>query len=416
LRESGALHRDSDHTNTKLIRRNDAKVFLREFLRELMQEISATAKVLTLIVVTAVIVVVTYFGFTYFRSQQQVRTLADSQSKKIDQHDSQLVILNERLNQTNQRPATPITPALNIPGTNQLAEARGISAPSHLWTSYSSGVCLIAGSYILTAPKTGRPLRYPEVDQSQEERLLTTGTELPLTYDGNGTVFELEFDGTCFHVGSGFIVTNRHLATEPWLADERGQYFIASSGARPRVHKLLAFFPGQRKPFAMTVKATSPKEDIAICRLQGEEFGIGIPTLPLDQQLRDVAIGEAVVTMGYPTGPNRLLALLPEREAQKVVTKYGGSLSVLLGELATRKLVRPLTTQGHITDLYMKRIMFDAATTRGSSGTPLFGESGKVIGMTFAIFADDDASNFAIGVDSVIELLQAAGWKPKESQ
>jgi len=320
--------------------------------------------------------------------------------------------LNERLNQTSQRLATPITLA---PGTKRLGEAARPIEPSKLWAGYSNGVCLIAGSYVLTERKTGRPLRYPEADQSQEERLLTTGTELPLTYDGNGTVFELEFDGTCFHVGGGFIVTNRHLATEPWIADERGQYFIASSGARPRVRKLLAFFPGQRKPFAMTVKATAPKEDIAICNLQGEESAIGIPTLPLDQQSSEVAIGEAVVTMGYPTGPNRLLALLPEREAQGVVTKYGQSLSVLLGELATRKLIRPLTTQGHITDLYMNRIMFDAATTRGSSGTPMFGESGKVIGMTFAVFADDGASNFAISVDSVIKLLQAAGWKPSDS-
>lgn len=55
--------------------------------------------------------------------------------------------------------------------------------------------------------------------------------------------------------------------------------------------------------------------------------------------------------MGYPTGPNRMLALLPEKEALAVENEYGGSLVVLLDQLAKRELIKPLTTQGHITDL-----------------------------------------------------------------
>ncbi|HEY3025614.1 MAG TPA: hypothetical protein VGJ55_05655 [Pyrinomonadaceae bacterium] len=68
-------------------------------------------------------------------------------------------------------------------------------------------------------------------------------------------------------------------------------------------------------------------------------------------RLHGAEIGKAVVMMGYPTGPNRMLALLPEKEALAVENEYGGSLVVLLDQLAKRELIKPLTTQGHITDL-----------------------------------------------------------------
>ncbi len=108
-----------------------------------------------------------------------------------------------------------------------------------------------------------------------------------------------------------------------------------------------------------------------------------------------------------------MLALLPEKEAIAVENEYGGSLVVLLDQLAKRKLIKPLTTQGHITDLYKNRIVFDAATSEGSSGTPLFGESGQVIGITFAVLVDERAANFAAPIGTKIEQLKKAGWKPQ---
>ena len=67
-------------------------------------------------------------------------------------------------------------------------------------------------------------------------------------------------------------------------------------------------------------------------------------------------------------------------------------------------------TQGHIRDLYKNRIIVDAMTTQGSSGTPMFGETGKVIGVTFANLADDPTSNFAAEIKGAIEQLRIAGW------
>ena len=126
-------------------------------------------------------------------------------------------------------------------------------------------------------------------------------------------------------------------------------------------------------------------------------------------------IGKPVVTMGYPTGPDRLLALLPEKEAVGLMDQYGASLTSLLDQLAKRKLIRPMMTQGHIRDLYKNRIVVDAMTTQGSSGTPMFGETGKVIGVTFAVLSDDPGSNFVAGIQGAIEQLSKAGWTAPHS-
>ena len=72
-------------------------------------------------------------------------------------------------------------------------------------------------------------------------------------------------------------------------------------------------------------------------------------------------------------------------------------------------------TQGHIRDLYKNRIVVDAMTTQGSSGTPMFGETGKVIGVTFAVMADDTTSNFVAGIQGAIEQLRMSGWKAHDN-
>ncbi len=118
--------------------------------------------------------------------------------------------------------------------------------------------------------------------------------------------------------------------------------------------------------------------------------------------------------MGYPSGPDRLLALLDDAEARSIQARYGSSLESLLGYLAEKKHIQPLTTQGHITDLDTRRIVYDARTAEGGSGAPLFGQSGRVIGINFAVFTENTASNFAVPVRYGITLLQRVGWKLPE--
>jgi hypothetical protein len=106
-----------------------------------------------------------------------------------------------------------------------------------------------------------------------------------------------------------------------------------------------------------------------------------------------------------------LLALLDDNESRGIQQRYA-SLDALLGFLAETRRIQPLTTQGAITDINGRRIAYDARTAEGGSGAPLFGPSGRVIGVNFAVFTENEASNFAVPVRFGISLLERAGWHP----
>ena len=380
--------------------------------RGLIERISLTAAILLLF---AVILVAGAAGFllrsvlTAYEAQQGSLGATATQSGPNAELDTQLTNLNDRIDRIEQQIARPKDINSDLNDSNRSSVGH-LLLPSKLWTTYGNGVCLIAGSYVLVEPSTGRPLRHPEVEENTAESLLIIGTGRLLTYEGNGAVFEQEFEGTGFHVGSGYVLTNHHIALEPWTADRRAQFYIESTGAIPRLKHLLAFFPGQRHPIPLTLKSSSKSDDVAVCVLQSKTIPSAIPALPLDKQSGTLEVGKPVITMGYPAGPDRLLALLPEKEAVGLMNESGTSLTSLLDQLAKRKLIRPMMTQGHIRDLYKNRIVIDGMTTQGSSGTPMFGEKGKVIAVTFASLADDPTSNFAAGIQSAIDQLRVAGW------
>ena len=380
--------------------------------RELIERISLTATILVLVAVilvagTAVFLVRSLL--TDYEGQQRVPSGSSTQSPRTEEFDKQLATLNARIDRIEQQIARHKDIDSDLNDSDRLS-VRALGLAPKLWATYGNGICLIAGSYILVEPATGRPLRYSEVEEDTAESLLVIGAARQLTYEGKGAIFEREFEATGFHVGSGYVLTNHHIALEPWAADRLTQYYIESTGATPRLKHLLAFFPGQRQPIPLTIKSSSKTDDVAVCALQSKTIPAGIPALPLDKESGTLEVGKPVVTMGYPSGPDRLLALLPEKEAVGLMDEHGTSLTELLDQLAKRKLIRPMMTQGHIRDLYRNRIVVDAMTTQGSSGTPMFGETGKVIGVTFAVLADDNRSNFAVGIQSAIEQLRIAGW------
>jgi len=61
-------------------------------------------------------------------------------------------------------------------------------------------------------------------------------------------------------------------------------------------------------------------------------------------------------------------------------------------------LIKLFATQGHIGDLLPNKIVYDAQTTSGGSGGPLFDDQGQVIGINFAMVRDFGGSHFAIPV------------------
>ena len=68
--------------------------------------------------------------------------------------------------------------------------------------------------------------------------------------------------------------------------------------------------------------------------------------------------------MGYPSGPDRLLAMVDDDEAKSINQRFGNSRQNLINFLAQSKKIVPLTTQGAITDLDARRIVHDAENGR----------------------------------------------------
>jgi len=114
-----------------------------------------------------------------------------------------------------------------------------------------------------------------------------------------------------------------------------------------------------------------------------------------------------VVLIGYPTGIEGILARAGSDVTQKIINGNGTpDVNRIMAQLASQHLIRPTTTQGHIGDVLDDKIVYDAATTSGGSGGPLFNRDGKVIGINFAVLRDFGGSNLAVPVKYAKDLLR----------
>ncbi len=382
-------------------RRDDAKVFLREFTRELVKEINPSTKLITLTIVLVLVGGSLYLGFSMFKELQRTRRLIDDQRAQLALAQKQAVDMNKTLNDI---------------GRSNKEIRDSLSLAVKLRSDFGSGVCLIAGSFYFVESGTGRPLRYPEAQTNESGTpVQNSGEPTTLTPEGKAAIAEFEFVGTGFYVGDGFVITNRHIA-QPWLADDRAQSLSSSVKGQPRLKKLNAYFPEHKQPIPLKFKVAAGRDDLAVCFLDSKDLPTDIPLLPLETNQDAVAVGKTVVMMGYPSGPDRLLALLDDAESRGIQQRYA-TLDALLGYLAETRRIQPLTTQGNITDLDVRRIAYDARTAEGGSGAPVFGPTGRVIGVNFAVFTENQASNFAVPIQYGVSLLQRAGWKfPPEKE
>ncbi|HEX3248197.1 MAG TPA: trypsin-like peptidase domain-containing protein [Pyrinomonadaceae bacterium] len=376
-------------------RRDDAKVFLREFTRELVREINPSTKIIVFGIIIALCGGMLYLGFAMYKELQRSRRLIDDQRVQLGQ-------MRDQVSKTNQQIS-------DIDESNKQIQA-SLSLAVKLRSEYGSGVCLIAGSFYFVEAGTGRPLRYAEAQTNDSGAAIQSGNSPEaLTPEGNAAIAEYEFVGSGFHVGQGYVLTNRHIA-QPWIADDRAQSIGGGLNAQPRLRKLIAYFPNIAQAIPLKFKGASTKDDLAVCSLDIPEIPATIPILPLEIDPDAVAVGKSVVMMGYPSGPDRLLALLDENESRGIQQRYGTPMAQL-AYLAETKRIQPLTTQGSITDLDVRRIVYDARTAEGGSGAPLFGPSGRVIGVNFAVFTENQASNFAVPIRFSVGLLERSGWE-----
>ncbi len=267
--------------------------------------------------------------------------------------------------------------------------------------TYGPSVCLLHVVVEFRDKDSGQVIRIstdatgkPRVDDKGMVSLETDGTGPPLQLDVFGTGFLVARDGR--------VLTNHHVA-EPWWGDEALKQLL-DRGAAAFVSSYTAYFPGTSQGIAAKLDRVSSHADLATLRLQ-TPAPPHTALLELDDRIEASVTGDPVVLIGYPTGIEGILARAGSDITRKVA-ENAHSVTQIVSQLAAQRLIRPTTTQGHIGDVLKDKIVYDAATTSGGSGGPLFNRNGKVIGVNFAILNDFGGSNLAVPVRYADELVK----------
>jgi len=266
---------------------------------------------------------------------------------------------------------------------------------------YGPSVCLLHVVVEFLDKQSGHPIQVavdaggkPLVDGKGMVQLADGGAGPHLQIDVFGTGFLVKRDGK--------IITNHHVV-EPWWKDEDLKQLL-DQGAIAYVLFYEVYFPGKVEGLRAKLDRISSKADVATLQLESPPPP-NSAVLELDDRTEATVTGDPVVLIGYPTGIEGILARAGADVTQKIA---GGTQDVnrIMSQLASQRLIRPTTTQGHIGDVLEDKIVYDAATTSGGSGGPLFNREGKVIGINFAVLRDFGGSNLAVPVKYAKDLLK----------
>jgi DNA-binding response OmpR family regulator/S1-C subfamily serine protease len=261
--------------------------------------------------------------------------------------------------------------------------------------SYSSSVCLLHVVAGFRDKRSGLILRYTTM--SPPSSPLANGNGAQVQLGGIGLEVRMDAFGTGFLASAdGRIVTNHHVVDPWWKNDDIAELLKQAVELEPMVVEMTAYFPGISHGIPVTVQKISSDADLAV--VEGNISGLKLKLLSMDDSPKAAVSGQPVVLIGYPTGVDAILARTSEDAVRSIAANTNGDSKSLMSELAHRNLIRPVNTQGHIGDVLSDKIIYDAQTTSGGSGGPLFNAEGKVIAVNVAMLRDFGGSNFAIPV------------------
>ncbi len=302
--------------------------------------------------------------------------------------------------------AQPESPSVSPPATGVKAPASTLQSPESVIRSYAPSVCLIHVSVGFVDKNSGQPLRYGGIGPDGPYKDSDGNTVY--TLEGRSPEVRADFFGTGFIAGPDKILTNHHVAQPWWENDELGN--VGQQGLRPVIATMTAYFP--ESPSGIHVEIAEISKDADLALLMGKLSDLKRSTLKLDPRKEAAISGQPLISLGYATGLSAILARASDDAVQDIVKVSGGEPKGVIDELARRKLIRPLVTQGHIGDVLPDRLVYDAQTTSGGSGGPLINQSGQVVGVTYAIVRGFGGSNFGVPIRYAEPLLKAAHPTP----
>jgi S1-C subfamily serine protease len=235
----------------------------------------------------------------------------------------------------------------------------GASTRSRLWPGVAALVVIIAVAALIAILST-RPLPRPATAAE------TTGPahfSLALASPSVLTLHCYDQDGELTAQGSGFVVRRSGIAVTNWHVAEHATTMTATNGSG-RVFKVSGY---------VNVDAGA---DLVLLQLANQD---GSPVANLPElhfaDSRTVATGQKIFTLSTPLGLSQTLT--------------DGLVSA----------IRSFRQQQYL--------QISAPVSHGSSGGPVFNESGEVIGVIKGLVASGENLNFAIPIDSVVRLLSA---------
>jgi serine protease Do len=136
----------------------------------------------------------------------------------------------------------------------------------------------------------------------------------------------------------------------------------------------------------------------------------------MDASRRAAVPGRPVILVGYPTGLEAILAKADAAVVRQILETTGTHPERVTEALSRKGLIRPSTTQGHIGDVTRTDIVFDAPTTEGGSGGPVFNKDGSVIAVEYAVLQRFGGNAFGVPMRYAVELLRPPRKRPAPSK
>jgi len=353
--------------------------FSQSFIRDLFTHATLRMKIGLPVAVVAIVMGFAYLGGYLGERRGRI------QLEKA--HQEEMTKLRQELSDYAKRQAAAL--AKSEAGVKKLREQLARSGPvledmlrsnlalKRVFEEYTKGVCLLHGIWGMRRREAGKLV--------------------PLNGD-DGNPMELEYVGSGFLASDkGHVLTNRHVA-QPWWRDP--SFSRASSlGFEPHFLHLSATFPGKR-PIVVdqsTIRL-SKVEDLDLAVMQVDASLVkGTPVLPLYKGDLGPMRGRKVILLGYPTGLSAVIAKA-DPKIIRTVRARAHDLTELIDQLAIHKVISPHITQGALNEVRDRQLVYDAQTTSGGSGGPVFGVGGEVVGINTAILRDFTGSNFGVPI------------------